>query len=229
MFCPIPGPWAARTSKDAETQNPGLPLESGRTSGPHRRWGGAVRRTSVLPQAKPWRRGNSLAPSMFNPIGAPIQLAVWGICPIPGPWAARTSKDAETQNPGLPLESGRTSGPHRRWGGAVRRTSVLPQAKPWRRGNSLAPSMFNPIGAPIQLAVWGICPIPGPWAARTSDSMQQKSSLAKGRIFYARRSPPAGRIRWTDTLLQRCRTAQRPWLPLWGSWQREALTERAKC
>ena len=104
-------------------------------------------------------------------------------CPTPGPWAARTSKDAETQNPGLPLESGRTSGPHRRWGGAVRRTSVLPQAKPWRRGNSLAPSMFNPIGAPIQLAVWGICLTPEPWAARTSDFMQQKSSLAKGRTF----------------------------------------------
>ena len=25
-----------------------------------------LRRTSVLPQAKPWRRGNSLAPSIFN-------------------------------------------------------------------------------------------------------------------------------------------------------------------
>ena len=99
MFCLTPGPWAARTSKDAETQNPGLPLESGRTSGPHRRWGGAVRRTSVLPQAKPWRRGNSLAPSMFNPIGAPIQLAVWGICLTPEPWAARTSKNQAKKSP----------------------------------------------------------------------------------------------------------------------------------
>ena len=30
---------------------------------PNRRWGGAERRTSILPEAKPWRRRNSVPPS----------------------------------------------------------------------------------------------------------------------------------------------------------------------
>ena len=46
-----------------------------KTGAPHS--GAALlRRTSVLPQAKPWRRGNSLAPSISNSPGIPKKEAL---------------------------------------------------------------------------------------------------------------------------------------------------------
>ena len=106
-----------------------------------------VRRTSVLPQAKPRRRGGSAAPSIEIPKG--------GAGPRP---AESTKKDTTyvvsflgegTVKMDIWGEQNRCRKTTRRpfWAAArVRRTSVLPQAKPRRRGGSAAPSIEIPKG-----------------------------------------------------------------------------------
>ena len=106
-----------------------------------------MRRTSVLPQAKPRRRGGSAAPSIEIPKGGA------GLRP-----AESTKKDTTYVVSFFPegtvkmdILDGRdrcrrTTKPAFWPAARVRRTSVLPQAKPRRRGGSAAPSIEIPKG-----------------------------------------------------------------------------------
>ena len=150
--------------------------------GPHQRWGRRLRRTSVLPEAKPWRRGGWAAPSNEIPKGTRKMETFCGAAPWPSSpplWRSKRPDDHRLRRRApvgpVVLQSGGHGvdlGPHRRWGRRLRRTSVLPEAKPWRRGGWDAPSNEIPKGTRKMETFCGAAPwlsSPPLWRSKRPD------------------------------------------------------------
>ena len=166
-------PWRTREAQNQiEAQRSGFDLErrsSGRRTGrPAFRPAARLRRTSVLPEAKPRRRGNSLPPSMCSaegwsrPLGGGTQKERHLLSQMSFFWGTAQQYRCATDR-FAPKTKSKPSEAGSIWkGGAAageladrpsgRRRVCAVQAfcaagaKPWRRRNSLPPSMCSAEG-----------------------------------------------------------------------------------